>query len=91
VIPVSHFSLHAPLADALASMPAIITTGMRQTGKSPFLQHDAALAKHAYASPGDFTKLRTVRSAPEAFIDRKAPLTVDEAQRGSCSPARQRT
>lgn len=81
MIPVSQFSLHAPLAEALADIPAAIMTGMWQTAKGPFLQHDAALAKRAYVSLGNFTKLQTVRRDPETFIDRKAPLTVDEAQR----------
>ena len=70
-----------PLAEALADMPVVVMTGMRQTGKSTLLQRDAALAARAYVSLDDFAQLDAARRDPEAFLDREEPLTVDEAQR----------
>ncbi len=74
-------ALHTPLAKALADMPVVVMTGMRQTGKSTLLQHDAALAKRVYVSLDDFAQLQAARRDPEALIDREEPLTIDEAQR----------
>jgi len=73
--------LSIPLAEALADMPVVVMTGMRQTGKSTLLQRDAALAARAYVSLDDFAQLDAARRDPEAFLDREEPLTVDEAQR----------
>lgn len=69
------------LAEALADMPVVVMTGMRQTGKSTLLQRDAALAARAYVSLDDFAQLDAARRDPEAFLGREGPLTVDEAQR----------
>jgi predicted AAA+ superfamily ATPase len=69
------------LAEALADMPVVVMTGMRQTGKSTLLQQDATLAKRAYVSLDDFAQLDAARRDPEAFLDREGPLTVDEVQR----------
>ncbi len=74
-------ALSARLAEALADMPVVVMTGMRQTGKSTLLQQDATLAGRAYLSLDDFAQLETARRDPEAFLDRGGPLTVDEAQR----------
>jgi predicted AAA+ superfamily ATPase len=74
-------ALSGPLAEALADMPVVVMTGMRQTGKSTLLQRDAALAARAYVSLDDFAQLDAARRDPERFLDREEPLTVDEAQR----------
>ncbi|HSB72971.1 MAG TPA: ATP-binding protein [Candidatus Methylomirabilis sp.] len=74
-------ALRAPLVEALANMPVVVMTGMRQTGKSTLLQQDAALAGRAYVSLDDFAQLEAARRDPEAFLGREGPLTVDEAQR----------
>ena len=73
--------MSVPLVEALADMPVVVMTGMRQTGKSTLLQQDAALAARAYVSLDDFAQLDAARRDPEAFLDREGPLTVDEAQR----------
>jgi len=74
-------ALSTRLAEALADMPVVVMTGMRQTGKSTLLQQDAMLAGRAYLSLDDFAQLEAARRDPEAFLDREGPLTVDEAQR----------
>ena len=74
-------ALSAQLAEALADMPVVVMTGMRQTGKSTLLQRDAALAARAYVSVDDFAQLDAARRDPDAFLGREEPLTIDEAQR----------
>ncbi len=69
------------VAEALADMPVVIVTGMRQTGKSTLLQRDPRLAGREYVSLDDFAQLEAARRDPAAFLDREDPLSVDEAQR----------
>ena len=74
-------ALSAQLAAALADMPVVVMTGMRQTGKSTLLQRDATLAARAYVSLDDFAQLEAARRDPEEFLDRPGPVTIDETQR----------
>jgi predicted AAA+ superfamily ATPase len=67
--------------DALAEMPVVVVTGLRQSGKSTFLQHEQGLTDRRYTSLDDFAHLAAARGDPEAFVHTDAPLTIDEAQR----------
>src|SRR5215510_15094717 len=69
------------LATALAEMPVVVLTGMRQTGKTTLLQHDPALPGRRYLSLDDFATLEAAQRNPEALVAGKEPLTIDEAQR----------
>jgi len=69
------------LLAALENMPVVILTGMRQTGKSTFLQKQPGLGDRRYVSLDDFAQLTAARTAPELFVESSIPLTIDEAQR----------
>jgi hypothetical protein len=69
------------LEQALAEMPVVVLTGLRQTGKSMLLQHEPGLASRRYVSLDDFAQLEAARRNPEAFVRGDEPLTIDEAQR----------
>ena len=66
---------------ALAEMPVVVVTGLRQSGKSTFLQHEKGLAGRRYLTLDDPAQLAAARSDPEAFVRSDSPLTVDEAQK----------
>jgi hypothetical protein len=66
---------------ALAEMPVVVVTGLRQAGKSTFLQHEPGLAGRDYVSLDDFAQLEAARRNPEAFVRREEPVTIDEAQK----------
>ena len=66
---------------ALASMPVVVVTGLRQSGKSTFLQHEKGLAGRGYLTLDDPAQLAAARSDPEAFVRSDFPLTIDEAQK----------
>jgi predicted AAA+ superfamily ATPase len=67
--------------EALDEMPVVIITGMRQTGKSTFLQKQTGLKEREYFTFDDFAHLEAARENPEGFVDTDAPLTIDEAQK----------
>lgn len=72
--------LAGPVQAALAEMPVVAVTGLRQSGKSTFLRRDAALPKRRYVSLDEFEQLAAARANPRAFLGEE-PLTIDEAQR----------
>lgn len=74
-------SLGRLVRDALAEMPVVVVTGLRQSGKSTFLQHETGLTDRRYTSLDDFAQLAAARGDPDAFVRTDAPLTIDEAQR----------
>lgn len=74
-------SLGRLVREALSEMPVVVVTGLRQSGKSTFLQHEKGLAGRKYASLDDFAQLDAARRNPEGFVRSQEPLTVDEAQR----------
>jgi len=67
--------------DALADMPVVVVTGLRQSGKSTFLQHEKGLKGRRYVSLDDFAQLAAARSDPEGLVSAAEPLTIDEAQK----------
>ncbi len=69
------------IVDALDDMPVVAITGMRQTGKSTFLQQQAELQGRRYVTLDDFAQLAAARENPDSFVDTAEPLAIDEAQR----------
>ncbi len=69
------------VADGLAALPAVVVTGLRQAGKTTFLQQDPALRGRRYLTLDDFATLQAARSAPEALVAGEEPVTIDEVQR----------
>jgi predicted AAA+ superfamily ATPase len=71
----------ARLAAALAEMPVVVLTGMRQTGKTTLLRADPAFAERRYISLDDFASREAAERNPEGLLEGTQPLTIDEAQR----------
>lgn len=69
------------ITDALENMPVVVLTGMRQTGKSTFLQTEPGLKERRYVALDDFAQLRAAKENLEGFIDSSEPLTIDEVQK----------
>lgn len=67
------------LAAHLRTMPAVVVTGARQTGKSTLAQ--TAGPERRYVSLDDFDALDAARREPELLLAGDAPLTLDEVQR----------
>ena len=66
---------------ALRDMPVVVLTGMRQCGKSTFLQNDPALKKRRYLSLDRFGDLEALRSNAEGILGDPGAITIDEVQR----------
>jgi uncharacterized protein len=66
---------------ALRDMPVVALTGLRQTGKSTFLQNQPELTGRRFVSLDDFSMLAAARENPDAFIAGETPITIDEVQR----------
>lgn len=73
--------LASAVLSALKEMPVVILTGMRQTGKTTFLQKQPGLAERHYISLDDFSQREAAKSDPDHFIKHEEPLTIDEAQK----------
>jgi predicted AAA+ superfamily ATPase len=69
------------IISALDDMPVIAITGMRQTGKSTFLQQQAELQGRKYITLDDFAQLAAARANPDGFIETDKPIIIDEVQR----------
>ncbi len=67
--------------EALQSLPVVVVTGLRQAGKTTFLQQDPSFRGRRYLSLDDFATLEAARRQPEALLEGETPVTVDEAQR----------
>lgn len=68
------------LIRALRRLPAVVLSGLRQSGKSTLLQNEPALARgHAYRTLDDFATLAAARANPESLL--AAPAILDEVQR----------
>ncbi len=66
---------------ALKSMPAVIITGLRQTGKTTFLQHQFPPEARRFITFDDFAQLSAAKSDPDRFVSSDDPLTIDEAHK----------
>ncbi|HOW55587.1 MAG TPA: ATP-binding protein [Syntrophorhabdaceae bacterium] len=66
---------------AAADMPVIVLTGMRQTGKSTFLQSQKELRSWKYVTLDDFNQLAACKENPDGFVASEEHMIIDEAQR----------
>jgi hypothetical protein len=66
---------------ALRTLPVVVVTGLRQAGKTTFLQRDAIFRGRRYLSLDDFATLEAARRDPRALLAGDEPMTIDEAQR----------
>ena len=67
--------------DALESMPVVVITGLRQSGKTTFLQEDPVFRGRRFYSLDDFAVLEAARRDPDALVSGDEPVIIDEAQR----------
>ncbi len=73
--------ISSAVGNALTDMPVVVLTGMRQTGKSTFLQKEPGLGRRRYVSFDDFAQLAAAREDPDGFVAATGPVTIDEAQK----------
>jgi predicted AAA+ superfamily ATPase len=66
---------------ALKNMPVVAITGLRQTGKTTFLQHQFPSEARRFVSFDDFAQLSAAKSDPDRFVNSDEPLTIDEAHK----------
>jgi len=62
-------------------MPVVVLTGLRQAGKSTFLQNEPGIRDRVYRSLDDLEQLSAARADPKGFVRGSDALTIDEAQR----------
>jgi predicted AAA+ superfamily ATPase len=66
---------------ALRTMPVVVLTGLRQAGKTTFLQREPGLSGRRYVTLDDFAQLEAARRDPAGLLDGDEPITVDEAHK----------
>jgi len=69
------------LKAAVADMPVVVLTGMRQTGKSTFLRTQPEFKSWKYVTFDDLAQLTAAKEDPEGFVNIDERLIIDEAQR----------
>src|SRR5713226_5800256 len=69
------------LLAALAELPVVVLTGMRQTGKSTLLTRTKGLSGRRYATLDDCAQLEAARAEPEGCLAGGGPRRIDEVQR----------
>jgi uncharacterized protein len=57
--------LAATVVKALKNMPVVVITGLRQCGKTTFLQHEFPPEKRRFITFDDFAQLSAAKSAPD--------------------------
>ena len=67
--------------EGLSSLPVVVLTGLRQAGKTTFLQSDPVTAGRRYFTLDDFATLEAARREPMSLLSGVDPITIDEAQR----------
>ncbi len=72
--------LQTTLAGHLRTMPAVVVTGARQTGKSTLVQA-LVNGERRFLTLDDLDVAGLARSDPEALVGGSAPMTLDEVQR----------
>jgi hypothetical protein len=73
--------LSSPALEALGEMPVVVITGLRQTGKTTFLQRQPGFGQRRYVTFDDFAQLEAAKSDPDGFVSDEEPLTIDEAHK----------
>ena len=69
------------VAKALKNMPVVVITGLRQSGKTTFLQHEFPPEKRRFISFDDFAQLSAAKADPDRFVSTGEDLTIDEAHK----------
>jgi len=69
------------LLDALESMPVVVLSGLRQSGKSTLLQHLPEKLGFVYKTFDDLNTREAARLDPDAFLEQGERMIIDEAQR----------
>jgi uncharacterized protein len=72
--------LQTPLAHAARTMPVVVVTGARQTGKSTLVR-DLAPDERLYLTLDDFDVFEQAKQRPEDLVGRSQRITLDEIQR----------
>jgi len=73
--------LSSPVLEAVGEMPVVVITGLRQTGKTTFLQRQPGFGQRRYVTFDDFAQLEAAKSDPDGFVSDEEPLTIDEAHK----------
>ncbi len=73
--------LASMVSEALNNMPVVVITGMRQSGKTTFLQNQPGLGQRRYLTFDDFPQLAAAKSDPDGFVSSEEPLAIDEAHK----------
>lgn len=66
---------------ALGTLPVVVVTGLRQAGKTTFLQQDRLFQGRHYLTLDDFATLEAAQRDPQALLSGNGPITIDEIQR----------
>ena len=67
--------LASAVLSALKNMPAVVITGLRQTGKTTFLQHQFPPQSRRFITFDDFAQLSAAKSDPDRFVNSGEVLT----------------
>jgi uncharacterized protein len=73
--------LASMVLSALKNMPVVVITGLRQTGKTTFLQYQFPPEARRFITFDDFAQLSAAKSDPDRFVSGDEPLTIDEAHK----------
>jgi predicted AAA+ superfamily ATPase len=73
--------LASTVHSALKNMPVVVITGLRQTGKTTFLQHEFPPQSRRFITFDDFGQLSAAKSDPDRFVGSGEALTIDEAHK----------
>ncbi len=68
------------VVEALRSLPVVVVSGLRQSGKTTLLRSDPKLRGRRFLTFDDLETLERARHAPGALLEGDEPLTIDEAQ-----------
>jgi hypothetical protein len=66
---------------AIKKMPVVAITGLRQTGKTTFLQHQFPSKTRRFIFFDDFAQLSAAKSDLDRSVNCDEPLTIDEAHK----------
>ena len=73
--------LEGALLDRLARAPVVVLTGARQTGKTTLVRGFSGAAERRYETLDALSVLDRARREPEALVQGRQALTLDEVQR----------
>ena len=73
--------LSPTIHSALKNMPVVVITGLRQTGKTTFLQHQFPPPSRRFVTFDDFAQLSAAKSDADRFVGSGEDLIIDEAHK----------